>query len=74
MDWLRVFIFKKTGSVQIYAKGFLNKGETIISRKVVARVNTAITLGSRSPLFDVYDCKIIPTMDVRRSHNIKLPS
>ena len=41
------------GLAQINSNGFLNHGETIISKKVVASVKTAITLGSRSPLFDV---------------------
>jgi len=49
-------------------------GETIIRRKVVARVNTAITLGSRSPRLELYDCKTIPTIEVSRSQSIKLPS
>ena len=39
----------------MYSKGFLNHGETITSKNEVASVNTAITLGSRSPLLEVYD-------------------
>jgi hypothetical protein len=49
---LRSFTLRKIGSAHIAAKGFLNNGDTITSKKVVANENTAITLGSRSPRFE----------------------
>ena len=59
---------------QINANGFLSPGLTITRRNAAASVNTIITLYSRSPRFEVYSSRIMPTIAVSRSHSIKLPS